>query len=176
MGSLADALGYQVEATTEGCLVHVRVDGAIWQGGRAVMTAPRVLVVEDEPAIRDVVALVLTDDGCEVRASNGDEEALRLLHRWQPDVVVLDLRLPDREAEAFLHACRQHVTGETPILVMSASPSLDHHAARLGVDGILPKPFDIDDLCRAVHRLAADRPGSARGAGGTRGVRVAANA
>lgn len=126
------------------------------------MSAPRVLVVEDEPAIREVVALVLADDGCEVRALNGDEEALRLLQRWQPDVVVLDLRLPDREAEAFLRACRQHVVGETPILVMSASGNLDHHAARLGVDGILPKPFDIDDLCHAVHRLAVDRQGGAK--------------
>lgn len=121
------------------------------------MTAPRVLVVEDEPAIRDVIALVLTDDGCEVRARNGGRDALRLLRRWQPDVVVLDLRLPDQEGETFLHACREYVAGETPILVMSASPGLDHHAARLGVDGILPKPFDIDDLCRTVHRLAIDR-------------------
>jgi CheY-like chemotaxis protein len=133
------------------------------------MTAPRVLVVEDEPAIRDVVASVLTDDGCEVRARNGGRDALRLLRRWQPDVVVLDLRLPDHEGETFFQTCREYVAGETPILVMSAAPGLDHHAARLGVDGILPKPFDIDDLCRAVHRLAVDRPGSVRRAGGSQG-------
>jgi CheY-like chemotaxis protein len=126
-----------------------------------VVSAPRVLVVEDEPAIREVVALVLADDGCEVRARDGGREALRLLRRWQPDVVVLDLRLPDREGEAFLDVCRQYVAGETPILVMSASANLDHHAARLGVDGILPKPFDIDELCRAVHRLAVDRQNEA---------------
>ena len=123
-----------------------------------MVTVPRVLVVEDEPAIREVVALVLADDGCDVRARKGGREALRLLRSWQPDVVVLDLRLPDREGEAFLRACRQHVTDRTPILVMSASPHLDRHAARLGVDGILPKPFDIDGLCRSVHQLAVDRP------------------
>ena len=99
---------------------------------------------------------MLTDDGCEVRAHNDGREALQSLRRWQPDVVVLDLRLPDREAEAFLHACRQQVAGETPILVMSASPNLDRHAARLGVDGILSMPFDIDELCRAVQELAVD--------------------
>jgi CheY-like chemotaxis protein len=135
-----------------------------------VVTAPRVLVVENEPAIREVVALVLTDEGCEVRAHNGGRDALRLLRRWQPDVVVLDLRLPDHEGETFLHACREDVAGETPILVMSASSNLDHHAARLGVDSILPKPFDIDDLCRAVHRLAVDHPSSARRARGTQSV------
>jgi DNA-binding response OmpR family regulator len=119
-----------------------------------VVTAPRVLVVEDDPSIRDLVELVLADDGCEVRTRHGDREALRLLQYWQPDVLLLDLRLPDREAEAFLHACRQQAAGETPILVLSASPHLEHHAARLEVDGSLSMPFDIDELCRAVQELA----------------------
>ena len=77
-----------------------------------MMTAPRVLVVENEPAIREVVALVLADDGCEVRTRNDGRDALRLLRRWQPDVVVRDLGLPDRAGEAFLDAYRQHVAGE----------------------------------------------------------------
>jgi CheY-like chemotaxis protein len=121
-----------------------------------VKTAPRVLVVDNDPAICEVVALVLTDDGCEVRVRHGGRQGLQALRRWRPDLVVLDLRLPDREEEAFLHACRQHVAGETPFLVMSASPNLEHHAARLGVDSILSMPFDIDELCRAVHQLTIE--------------------
>jgi CheY-like chemotaxis protein len=118
------------------------------------MTVPRVLVVDDNLALREVLALVLADDGCQVQARSGDREALQLLRHWQPDLLLLDLRLPDREGEVFLDACRTQAGGETPILVLSASSNLEHHAARLGVDGILPLPFDIDELCCTVHHLA----------------------
>jgi CheY-like chemotaxis protein len=117
------------------------------------MSAPRVLIVDDNPAIREVVELVLADDGCEVQARGGDGGALQLLRHWQPDVLLFDMRLPDRGRETFLDVCRKQAGGHTPILVLSTSHNLEHHAARLGLDGILPLPFDIDELCSAVHQL-----------------------
>jgi CheY-like chemotaxis protein len=121
-----------------------------------MMTTPRVLVVEDDPSIRELVELVLADDGCEVQARGDSQEALQLLQSWRPDVLLLDLRLSNQDGEAFLVTYRQQVAEETAVLLLSASADLAHHATRLGVSGALAKPFDIDELCTAVHRLVVN--------------------
>jgi len=117
------------------------------------MTTPRVLVVGDDPSIRELGELILSDDGCEVQAPGDTWTALQLLQSWRPDVILLDLGWHDRDTETVLIPYRQQMAEETAVLVLSGSASLDHEAARLGVSGALTKPFDIDALCTAVHQL-----------------------
>jgi DNA-binding response OmpR family regulator len=68
-------------------------------------------------------------------------------------VILLDLMMPGMDAEAFLDSYRQQGSGQTPILLLSAAPGLDAHAARLGVSDSMAKPFEIDALCARLRQL-----------------------
>src|SRR4051812_8248536 len=115
--------------------------------------AARVLVVDDDLPICEVVELTLADEGWDVRTQTHCQEALALLQRWAADVILLDLSLPDMDVETFLALCCQQTEEAIPVILLSASPNLEHHAARLGVNGMLAKPFDLDDLCRTVRQV-----------------------
>jgi two-component system OmpR family response regulator len=115
--------------------------------------APRVLVLDDDLPICELLELALADEGWDVRASTRCHDALELLQRWPVDVILLDVRMPDMAAEVFLSTWREQTTREIPVLLLSATSDLDHHATRLGAHGILAKPFDIDELCTIMRRL-----------------------
>lgn len=130
--------------------------------GRAT---PRVLVVDDDLPICAVIELALADEGWDVQTCTRGDEALEVLQRRAVDAILLDLVLPDIDAETFLARCRQQGAGDTPVVLVSAAANLEEHAARLGVSGALAKPFDIDDLCALVRQVAPhDRAVSATGA------------
>ena len=117
-------------------------------------TAPRVLVVEDDPTIRELVELVLAEDGCEVQSRGTSWEALPLVQSWRPDVILLDLTLSDGDGETFLATTRQLVTEDIAVLLLSGSSNLDQYVARLRANGAFRKPFDIEELRMAVQQLA----------------------
>jgi CheY-like chemotaxis protein len=118
-----------------------------------IQASPRVLVVDDDPPICDLIELALVDDGWEVQTRTRVQEALQLLLTWSADLIVLDLKMPDMDAEGFLAAYREKTQRPAPILLTSAASDIDHHAERLGVSGVLAKPFDVDELCTRVRRL-----------------------
>jgi two-component system, OmpR family, response regulator len=128
--------------------------------------APRALVVDDDVPTCELLELALADDGWHVQARTCPQAALALLKEWAVDVILLDLIMSEMNAEAFLDACRQQGSGETPILLLSAAPGLDEHAARLGVSGSMAKPFEIDALCTRLRQLVAQvhAASAARGA------------
>ncbi|HET8628849.1 MAG TPA: response regulator [Thermomicrobiales bacterium] len=116
---------------------------------------PRVLLIEDDEAIRYVVSEALADDGCQVRAVGGGREALALLADWRPDVILLDLMLPDMDGWAFRAAQREQGRGaDIPLVLCTASRQASIAAADLGAAAILAKPFDLPDLLAAVERAA----------------------
>src|SRR5215207_7548476 len=112
-----------------------------------VGNAPRVLIVDDDVPICELLELAFTDEGWDVRVRTRGQHALDLLRRWTADVILLDLRMPEMDGETFLARCRGAMRQEIPVLLFSASSNLDHHAARLGVRAVVAKPFDIDVLC-----------------------------
>jgi CheY-like chemotaxis protein len=83
------------------------------------------------------------------------QDALDLLQRWTADVILLDLRMPEMDAEAFLSPCLPQVERDIPVLLLSASSNLGCHAARLGVSAAVAKPFDVDTLCMTVRQVVA---------------------
>jgi CheY-like chemotaxis protein len=121
----------------------------------ATRTVPRaVLVVEDDAAIRAAVDALLTDDGYVVLTVATGGEALSVLRVIRPDLVLLDVRLPDNGGAQVLDRLAAIDRG-IPVLTMSASiPPVDL-SGHYPVCGHLAKPFDIDDLLRLVHRSAA---------------------
>ena len=119
----------------------------------APVSGARVLVVDDDPDIRDLLVSVLKDDGYEAQAARNGREALDLLERWPADVVVLDLMMPVMDGWTF--AERLHEKQLTiPIVVLSAATDVKRHAERLGAADVVAKPFDIDTLLPRIARLA----------------------
>jgi DNA-binding response OmpR family regulator len=118
-----------------------------------VWASSRVLVVDDDAPICEVIELALVDDGWDIQTRTSGREALDLLLQWSADLIVLDLRMPDMDAEAFLTSYREKSGQQAPVLLTSAASDLDRHAERLGVSGMLVKPFDLDDLCALVRHL-----------------------
>lgn len=116
----------------------------------------RVLVVEDNPDLRLLVADVLADAGYEVRAVSDGVAALSLLGQWRPEVIVLDLMMPVMDGAAFLKMRRQRPALQSiPVLVVTAHPQHHRVLDGLGPTAVLRKPYDLDDLLAGVATLAS---------------------
>jgi CheY-like chemotaxis protein len=122
----------------------------------------RILVVEDDDAIRALVSDVLRDDGYVVHEAANGLEALDQLRRERPDLIVLDLMMPVMDGWTFVEECRRkHDCDGVPIVVTSASHDLPRTAERLrsfGVRTCLAKPFDVNGLLALVERYAPSAP------------------
>jgi DNA-binding response OmpR family regulator len=110
-----------------------------------------ILVVDDDAAIRNLVALALRDEGFEVRTAGNGELALYELERNDFDTIVLDLEMPVMDGWTFYRALRVR-NRSTPVLILSAYGSSDARA-ELGADDALTKPFDPYELVEHVQRL-----------------------
>jgi two-component system KDP operon response regulator KdpE len=111
----------------------------------------RVLVVDDEPAILRAVQTNLTGHGFRVDTATTGEQALEASIRVHPDLVLLDLGLPDMDGLEVIRAIRQR--GSTPIVVLSARGA-EHDkvvALDLGADDYLTKPFGVNELLARVR-------------------------
>jgi CheY-like chemotaxis protein len=119
-------------------------------------TRPRVLVVDDERPIRDVVAEALGESGYEVETAPNGAEALQQIARWRPDVVVLDLMMPVLDAAGFIHLLRLNPSSaDLPIIILTAAYEPYEAARRLGATACVTKPFKLEELLTAVEHAAA---------------------
>ena len=120
----------------------------------------RVLVVDDDRAIRGFVAEVLMDEGYEVRTAENGNEALALSREWQPDLIVLDLMMPVMDGWTFRARQRQvDELADVPVVVTSAANKLRTDRDVLEPCVLLPKPFHLDDLLGAVQTCVPTRAG-----------------
>jgi two-component system OmpR family response regulator len=128
----------------------------------ASMDKPRVLVVDDEPNIRDLVDVALRFHGFAVTTAGTGDEALRRANDDRPQLIVLDVMLPDLDG---FEVCRRLRTrgDETPVIFLTArdTPSDTVTGLTLGGDDYVTKPFSVDALVariRAVLRRTAAAP------------------
>jgi two-component system OmpR family response regulator len=125
---------------------------------RADGTPARALVVDDEVALADAVALALRSDGWEVETAYRGREVPLTVRDWRPDVVVLDIMLPDLDGLAVLDRIRA-ISDEVRVLFLTAKDGQQDRITglRAGGDDYVTKPFDIAELlarARALVRLA----------------------
>jgi CheY-like chemotaxis protein len=117
-----------------------------------------VLVVEDENDLREIVAGLLGEEGYDVAVAADGADALRQLGSFPPDVILLDLWMPDFDGAAFAAAYRRLPGHHAPIIAFTALPDGAEQAARIEAEVLLPKPFHIQDLLRLVDRYAGGPP------------------
>jgi two-component system OmpR family response regulator/two-component system alkaline phosphatase synthesis response regulator PhoP len=116
----------------------------------------RVLVVEDEPAIRELISLHLKLEGYGVVPSGDGAEALRLARAERFDLIVLDIMLPGLDGISVLGAIRRDSANQdTPILMLTARREEPDKVLGLetGADDYLTKPFGIREFVARVHAL-----------------------
>ena len=120
--------------------------------------SPRVLVVEDDDAIAQVLQRSLRMEGYEVRVAEDGVEALDEAHGFLPDLVILDLGLP--RLDGIEVAKRLRETDDVPILVLTARDEVESRVEGLdsGADDYLVKPFERQELLARLRALLRRRP------------------
>ncbi|SRR6266540_5294265 len=126
------------------------------------MGSATVLVVDDERKIRELVRAYLEHDGYAVLLAGSGEQALATAARAHPDLVVLDLMLPDLAGEEVARSLRE--LSEVPIVMLTAKASEDNRVAglRLGADDYLVKPFSPRELVARVEAVLRRTRGHGR--------------
>ena len=123
------------------------------------MSAPRILYIDDEPDIREIAVMSLElDNSLEVRACSGGQSALALIPGWQPDLILLDVMMPDIDGPTTLGLIRTLPGGASiPIVFITARAQQDDISSllALGAVGVIPKPFDPVALAGQVHEFLA---------------------
>ena len=113
----------------------------------------RILVIDDEPSVHEVVTAYLEQAGYSVDSATDGREGLRLAATWEPSLIVLDLMLPDVSGEEVCQDVRSRC--DTPVLMLSAKSSEDQRIVglELGADDYLTKPFSPRELVARVKAL-----------------------
>lgn len=126
--------------------------------------SPRILVVDDEPSITDLVATVLRYEGFQVQTASTGRMALRAVTSFRPHLVVLDIMLPDLDG----FEVQRRLTADglrTPVLFLTARDSTEDKVRGLtmGADDYVTKPFSLEELVarvRAILRRTGDDVGA----------------
>jgi two-component system alkaline phosphatase synthesis response regulator PhoP len=123
--------------------------------------APFILSVDDEPDVTDLVSFHLTKAGYQVRTAASGREALEIIQLQRPDLILLDLMLPDIDGFGVCEILRRHPrTATIPIVILTAWATTDarHLGLDLGALDYLTKPFSPRELTARVQHLLELRP------------------
>lgn len=129
----------------------------IW-GGAPSPRRPRVLVVDDDEHIRQLVGYALELEGYEVIAASHGQAALDSLERLSPSLILLDIMMPVMDGRQFSREYHRRPGPHAPIVVLTASSKAAGCAAEVGAADYLAKPFDIHSLLKSVDKLAVATP------------------
>jgi DNA-binding response OmpR family regulator len=120
---------------------------------------PDIIVVDDDPSIRAIVADLFALEGFAVRVAEDGEEALRLVRERRPAVIVLDYSMPRMNGAAFCGAFAGELGRDgTSIVLLTAAADRDLAFIRelCAAEALVRKPFDVDDLLATVAALHPD--------------------
>ena len=116
----------------------------------------KILVVEDDPDARKVLSLILRLDGFEVASASGGPEAIQALAEALPDLVLLDVMMPDMDGYEVCAWIRANpATARLPVVMLSAKADPESMARGLevGANGYLAKPIKPSSLTRQLHTV-----------------------
>lgn len=118
-----------------------------------------VLVIEDNHAILDVITLILQSESYKVNGLNKSADMLLHIEQFKPDLIILDIMLPDADGRDLLKTLRSdEKTADIPVLMISArytEQNVQH--GEFKPNGFLAKPFDIDDLLDRIEGILAGK-------------------
>jgi two-component system, OmpR family, alkaline phosphatase synthesis response regulator PhoP len=128
------------------------------------MARKRVLVIDDDAKVVEVIRLYLSHDGCEVLTAGNGLDGLRLARQQSPDLVVLDLLLPGLDGWQVCQTLRNE--SAVPIIMLTARTTEQDRITGLdlGADDYVPKPFSPRELAARVRAVLRRQPGAAPGA------------
>ena len=111
----------------------------------------KILVVDDDPNICDMLKQYLEKEGYDVRVAYDGYEAIDLFKKYEPDLVLLDIMLPGKSGETVLRELRE--CSHIPVIVISAKDELDNKVDLLmsGADDYITKPFQMKELVARVY-------------------------
>ena len=112
----------------------------------------QILVVDDEVGIRELLSEILADEGHQVTLAESAGEARRCRERQRPDLVLLDIWMPDTDGISLLREWSEHGELETPVVIMSGHGTVDTavEATRIGAVDFLEKPITMQRLLKTV--------------------------
>jgi len=123
----------------------------------AAQKVRQVVCVEDEPEMIDLIKLILSRQGFEVTGANGGEEGLVAIRETQPDLILLDLMMPDMDGwEVYQKLKADEATREIPVIVVTAKAQSIDKVLGLQVakvDDYLAKPFSPQELLDSVRQV-----------------------
>lgn len=111
----------------------------------------RVLVVDDDEGIRELVVTALAEEGYAVRSAGDGQEALAVLDQYDPQLILLDMRMPVMDGWQFAKSYRERPGHHAPIVICTAALDVRRDAREIGADGFLGKPFQLDELLDLVE-------------------------
>lgn len=132
--------------------------------GTASKRPPLVLVIEDDPLVRELLVELLTDQTFEVHSASNGFSGLRLAESELPHLILLDLALPEVPGRQVLRELKANSkTSAIPVLITTAHPELLEAGDEALLAGVINKPFDVDTLLVHVRAaLRAARPRATR--------------
>lgn len=113
---------------------------------------PRVLIVDDDNELAEVLRQALRESGYAVATVRHGAAALELIGQIQPDLILLDLRMPIMDGWSFVTQYRRSGRAGGRIVLLSGHPNVREISANLGADAYLGKPFELTELIGAVQR------------------------
>ena len=117
----------------------------------------RILVVEDDPVLRQLMVLTMAEEGYEVEEACDGGEALEQAARMEFDVILLDIMMPKMDGWAFIERYTESEGQHARVIICSALIEADPRVADLPAVGFLQKPFSLHDLCACVERSVQQR-------------------
>jgi DNA-binding response OmpR family regulator len=114
------------------------------------------MVIDDSIVIRKMIEIALEDEDFNIVTAISGKEALEAINRIKPNLVILDMLLPDMSGIDVLKTIKEE--NKLPVIMLSGkdSPQLIESAKELGVDDFLPKPFRDEELVEKVKTLVGD--------------------
>ena len=118
-----------------------------------------ILIIEDNHAILDVITLILQSEAYKVTGLNKSADMMRNIDAFKPDLMILDIMLPDADGRELLSQIRTNQkTANIPVLMISAKYTAENiKHGEYKPNGFLAKPFDIDDLLDKIEGILAGK-------------------
>lgn len=118
----------------------------------------KILVIDDDTDILDVVRETLLYEQFEVHTVNNSKNVMAVAHIYKPDLILLDYRLKDGDGGDICRSFKKHkLFGHIPVVLFSAYVNAENELKTFGCDAVITKPFDLDKLINTINALTREK-------------------